>query len=244
LAYDFLSSTRQQVLWRLWPPLFLAFESDALWKADPVAIDAAFRLFGSDIGSWTPTLATLVGDDETPYAAPDAMRFQGVELSIDVTQLRRMRTALGMLPAGPLDPDAWILANFDWLIRLKNDEQAERRAISWLNTCLYPAQSDLYQLRSLGVADPIVHIERRWPTADHGPLRMLPFVVGATTLVERATARGILEDSALLRETDRSIHSPREAFVAAEELYTRDLCVMDLLLVRWLSGRGTYDHRA
>jgi hypothetical protein len=170
------------------------------------------------------------------------MRFQGVELGRGVAQLRIVRNALRIFPTSPLDPNAWTLANFEWLIHLKDDAQAERRAVAWLDSCLHAAQTDLDRLRSLGLVEPITHIEWRWPTADHGPLRTLPFVVGTTALAERALARGILESSALLRETSRGVHSPREAFFAAAELYTRDLCVMDLLLVQWLNGRGVYEH--
>lgn len=230
-----LSPARRRVLWHVWPPLLLALSGDDLIAAEPDVMDAARNVLGTAAADWLP------GANVDEFDHPPALKifpFQGVELSFSVHQLLMMRDSFSLLPTGPLDDDAWTMANFDWLIRVKNDARIRQRAQAWLAECLALAHDDLERLTDLGVETAVQVVRARQPTADLGPLRMVPFVVGATALACRALARGVIEVSRLIAHTPADIDAPREAFVAAPELFSRDLCVMDLLLLGWRAERG------
>jgi hypothetical protein len=230
-----LAPARRRALWHLWPPLLVALDGDGLVAAEPEIMDAARNVLGTAVTSWLPGAN---GDESESPLVPRSYAFQGTELSLAVHQLAMMRDFLSLLPTGPLDDDAWTLANFDWLIRVKNDARVKKRTEAWLAECLALAEYDLERLTHLGVEAATQVVRAREPTANFGPLRMVPFVVGATALACRALARRVLETSSLIDHTAVHIDAPREAFVAAPELYTRDLCVMDLLLLDWLAKRG------
>lgn len=231
-----ISPVRRWAIWHLWAPLILVLDGEAVADADPGVVDAARTVLGNEFHDWLSYVARLEDPSHTARR-PFQFQFQGTELSISVHRLTDMRNGMSLLPTGPLDQDAWTLANFDWLIRLKDDARAAQRAEVWLAECLGLAERDLMHLTDLGIEEATATIWAREPTADLGPLRMIPLVVGTTALVCRAFARKVIDASFLLDYSSAGIYSPREAFAAAPELFTRDLCVMDLLLLDWMKSR-------
>lgn len=231
-----LSEVRRRALWHLWPPLLSALDGELLITAEPEVMETAANVLGRSIVNWLPGVD---GEEACSSLRQPIFTFQGTELGVPAHQLSMMRDHLSLLPSGPLDSDAWTLANFDWLIRVKGDPDAKVRAESWLEACLTFADDDLESLLQIGVENAVQVVCARQPTADLGLLRMVPYVVGATALACRALARGVVEKSRLIDYTPAHIAAPREAFVTAPELFTRDLCVMDLLLLDWLTKRGT-----
>jgi hypothetical protein len=229
-----LSAPRRRALWHLWPPLLVALDGDGLVADEPEVLDTARNVLGTTVAEWLP------GADGHASGRPPDQRgftFQGTELSLPVHMLSTARDSLPLRPTGPLDDDTWILANFEWLIRAMNDVKTRRRAEAWIVECQALAEDDVERLMGHGVEAAVHAVRARWPTADFGRLRMVPYVVGATALACRALARRVIETSSLIDHTAAHIDAPREAFVTAPELYTRDLCVMDLLLLDWLAKR-------
>lgn len=227
-----LGSVRRHALWRLWPPMFLAMDGERLWRGDPETTAAAPGILGQSVYRWLPSL----DPDDTVLNPPDGFAFGGTELSIPVAQLRSMQAVLATVPGGLLDDNAWTLANLAWLIRVLDDHRTAERAKEWIAVSLSRAEYDLDVLDRAGATEAVTRVRSRIPTADHGPLRMVPFIVGATALVERALARGLLGDPVQLRRNGLGDGNGPAAYAAARELYARDLCVMDLLLMRLMKG--------
>ena len=233
LADDALSASRRRSLWHLWPPLLPVLDGAALVAGEPERVDAVRMLLGAHVGR-------LFGADDPAarraargelIAAAMRDRFDGVMVGDGLDRLCGVRSGLALVPSGVLDGDSWISANFDWLIRVKGDADLEARALAWIACCLEPAHRDLAAFGGR-VGEITRIIERRAPTADHGPLRYLPILIGATALAERGIARGVADRSALLACAARNgMSAPLEAFAAAPALYARDLCLVDVLLL-------------
>ncbi|MDQ3541989.1 MAG: hypothetical protein M3440_15020, partial [Chloroflexota bacterium] len=226
-----LSSRQRELLWQLWEPLLLALDGEQISIGDSAMVTTAQVLLGSesmelriddnDIGS----LKLRVG---TPFV------FRGDELAYPLVAIRGMQAVWSGIPAGALDDESWTGSNFSWLVRLLSDDALRERATRWLESpVVRAAEADLRNLTDDGITA-VTFVGNRWPNRVHGPLGFLPYVVGATALAERAVARGILKRSAMLNNSASDSDAPREAFAAAPELYTRDLCVMDALLLNMM----------
>ncbi|HUG61265.1 MAG TPA: hypothetical protein VMP03_05440, partial [Methylomirabilota bacterium] len=188
-------------------------------------------ILGSDIALLFSRDSAGGGFDASRAAWCRAFGPPGPELRSPPTLLRQMLRDLAMVPAGLLDDESWTRVNVDWAIRLKENERGAERARAWLLACRDTALDDLAHFARRG--RPAAIVRARLPVTDRDPLSLVPFVVGATALAERAVARGLVARSALLAEIERGyVHPPREALAAAPELYARDLCLMDILLTR------------
>ena len=221
LLLQSLVDTERQSLSNLWAPLHAVVGERSGQFGDPVGILRAQSL--EDTRGFTEVDSAELRAWATPF------KFDGQELRRQPGLLRVMREALSLLPSSPLDDDFWTIANFDWLLRVKEDGAMERRARMWATDCFSAALADMERIQAV-VPEAVLHVSSRFPTATDDPLGKIPLLVGATALVERAAAHGVLEFSELLREIPRGYHSPRESFGIAVELYTRDLCLMDALI--------------
>lgn len=164
------------------------------------------------------------------------------DYNLSAEQLRGIRNILGIIPQGILDTDAFDLATFDWLIPLRDsmNQGLAARIDTWLeNTVpqlvisIGKLDDYLSQHRSAecGLSLARTILGKRVQRSYEG-VAFLPFAVGMTALAQRLIARRprLAGELGFLPSTTNSWG--RAAAQFAPELYVRDLCLIDLLLLR------------
>ena len=221
---DALTIVRRRALWELWPPFLTAVDGESLVNGEPETVEAAGRVLGR---GWS----SLLGRDTSGEGCTvKAYSFSGQALAHSARDLEDKRAAMAVVPAAPLDGDTWTAANFEWLLRVLGDPKVASRVEFWLADALGAIERDLQALEYAGLETPLEHLRQRQPTADHGPLRMVPYAVGAVALIARSLARHQIRHSQTF--LSRKFNASHEAYEVAPQLFTRDLCLMDLLLLR------------
>ena len=237
-----LGEASLEALWQFWPPLGLMVDSLGWVQGNPRACHRVELHLGTqwlprtteydesvDVGTHVPS---LIGIAELFGGAPEAMT---VEAS--AKQLQRIARVLRLVPQGLLDPDSWTEANLSWLIAVRTDPALEDKALRWLSDNLHSVYDGLVLLyRARLVSRPLA--ERLLKRCVQDPvlkLRNIPFLVGAVTLIQRTLAHFDEASRVLHGQETRWRHLGLQALDIASRLYTRDLCLFELVLAQYVS---------
>jgi len=235
LDVDQLTSGELDTLWTFWPVLGVLIEGD--------------RLIMGNRATWSRASARLslhdleVVDDESvlleSHVLPDlaiAKTLRGGPpenhlLHLSAQHLRFIAQALNIVPKGLFARDQWLVANMAWLIACKQDPERERSIAHWVRSHIDPVCAAVQTIAEEAlVPEQLVSlVAERFDRRDLNPLIHVPFVVGATALIQRTiahnpSAKAFLHsigsgwDSMALRMMD-----------IAPELFERDMCILELM---------------
>lgn len=216
------------VLWQFWPALAAATEAPALLADDAAAWERARAILG--VGS-AGELAKRLVDDALFGRAPEVAAIEAT--GEQLCHIQRYLESLQLLPRGLCDPDAWVTVNLAWLIALKHGPR-ERwdAAVAWQERRCRVLVDMVEKLAAL--SSPLERLarlmlgrhDRRW----HDQPGNLPFMAGAVALALRGLVH--LDGAATALRLDRSAlrADALQAFAYARDLFTRDLCLIELVL--------------
>ncbi len=244
-ASDFGEAARH-VAWELWDTLGWMVSTRALLENDPETLRRAQRFIGiaslrlADPGSHSTDAAPPLRPDETWLSIAElsehkigtVSRSSDVPIQLPVRILQQQQEALNASLRGYFDDDkSWLAVNYDWLVQAKRRDE-RRRVLKQLHDYKGPLRAGIERLtehHTSNVAALAQAYRTRYLAKPDNTLQQVPFLVGATALLQRMHAAGhvrlqIFEDPADLIECGRLAHAGSRA------LYERDLCLVSLSL--------------
>ncbi|MBC8253647.1 MAG: hypothetical protein H8E35_06415 [Ardenticatenia bacterium] len=231
-----LDEASLETLWQFWPPLGLILDSFGVVRGAPHAYHRARLHLG------TQWLSRSTHYDESPDAGAHVVSLENTELfgsapeaetvEAPAKQLEKIARFLRLVPQGLLDPDSWTEANLAWLITVRTDSAREKKALRWVSNNLRHVIEDLMRLDddrllSQPLAD---RLRERYVQDPVCALRNIPFLIGAVALIQRMLAHSSGASRVLHGQEGRWRHLSLQALDIASHLYTRDLCLFELVL--------------
>jgi len=231
----------RDTVWRVWPALGWMLETKDLLDGSSSSLRRARRTMGVD-----ELLSRDIEQDEH-FSESEAIkwkdlrsdnemlggRLQDQETSLPVQILREQQHELNAALRGHFDDEkSWFAVNFDWLIDLKNNPELQSTEVPTLVRASEPLLSGIDELSEKGIVPEAVAdgIRNRYDPRPEAKLTNIPFCVGATALIQRAYATHPF--SLPFAEPEDLLRCGSAAFVVAQRLYERDLCLASIALVQ------------
>lgn len=224
-----LSDRDLEQLWDIWPPLGLLVESKRIRDGEEKSNHRALRFLGEhglDLAHQRDSAPPAV---DPKFFGP---RLEPWLLQVGTAQLRSFFNEFSIIPKSLLDIDAWVVANLEWVEWMKSKPERTGFVSALVETAM-PAADEAIERLTLHdscAAEILSLLCERRSAAEPDLLCNVPFLTGVTALAVRINARRTAATHhANVKHEDWSAVAS-DLFSFAPRLFTRDLCLMMLLL--------------
>lgn len=241
LHVDELTSGQLDTLWAFWPILGVLVEGGRLIMGNRATWNrAGARLSLHDLEVINGESALLESHLLPDLTAADTLRGGPPEdhiLHLSAPHLRFIVQELNIVPKGLFAADQWLAANMAWLIACKKDPEREDSIALWMRSHIDPVYAAVQTIAEEALAPrPLVQfVTERFDRRDLNPLIHVPFVVGATALIQRTIAHTPHANS-FLHSIDCGWSSVAlRTMDIAPALFERDMCILELMFIQQMA---------